>query len=101
MSEWQATVPQIRRWPRPYRPRRICGWLSNTGVNLQDRESREQLAVALAKLAPEERALVSLRFDEDLTFREIGEVLELPTSTIKSQLSQAIARLRTALSGNP
>lgn len=68
---------------------------------LQDHESRERLAVALVKLSPDERALVSLRFDEDLTFREIGEVLERPTSTIKSQLSHAIARLRTTLGGNP
>ena len=68
---------------------------------LQDHESREQLAAALAKLSPEERALVSLRFDENLTYREIGEVLERPASTIKSQLSKAIARLRTALGGNP
>ncbi len=68
---------------------------------LQNHETREQLAVALAKLSPEERALVSLRFDENLTFREIGEVLERPASTIKSQLSQAIARLRTVLGGNP
>src|SRR5262245_48220783 len=49
---------------------------------LQQDESREQLYVVLSKLTPDERALLSLRFDEDLTFREIAEVLERPASTV-------------------
>ena len=41
---------------------------------LQKDESRQRLAGALARLPPDDRALLSLRFDEDLTFREIAEV---------------------------
>jgi RNA polymerase sigma-70 factor (ECF subfamily) len=64
---------------------------------LQQEEAGERLAVALAQLTPDDRALLSLRFDEDLTFRQIADVLEKPGSTVKSQLSTAIARLRTLL----
>jgi RNA polymerase sigma-70 factor (ECF subfamily) len=64
---------------------------------LQQAEAGEQLASALAQLTPGDRALLSLRFDEDLTFRQIAEVLERPGSTVKSQLSSAIARLRVLL----
>lgn len=64
------------------------------------RESRERLSTALAQITPDDRALLSLRFDEDLTFREIAEVLGRPTSTVKSQMSQAIFRLRELLSGS-
>jgi len=64
---------------------------------LQAHEARAQLMLALAKLTPDERALLSLRFDEDLTFREIAEVLERPTSTVKSRVAQAITKLRMLL----
>jgi RNA polymerase sigma-70 factor (ECF subfamily) len=66
----------------------------------QQEETRERLAIALEQLTPDDRALLSLRFDEDLTFREIAEVLDRPVSTVKSQVSYAIARLRELLGAN-
>jgi len=77
--------------------------LARTAVDLapsvqqQADESREQLSVALAKLTPDSRAILSLRFDEDLTFREVAELMERPASTVKSQVSHAIAQLRELL----
>lgn len=61
------------------------------------REERGRLELALCNLDPEERAIVSLRFDENLTFREIAEVLKEPASTVKSRFQRAIAKLREAL----
>lgn len=61
---------------------------------LQNRESRDQLSIALEQLSADDRALLSLRFDDGLTFREIGDALDRPISTVKSQLSRAISRLR-------
>jgi RNA polymerase sigma-70 factor, ECF subfamily len=75
--------------------------LGKNGLSLQTfRETEvtpEQLSIALAQVTPDERALLTLRFDENLTFREIGELLERPASTIKSQMSIAIAHLRRLL----
>jgi RNA polymerase sigma-70 factor (ECF subfamily) len=57
-------------------------------------EQARRLVTALAQLEPEERALLSLRFDEDLTFAEISAVLGQPASTIKSRMARAVGRLR-------
>jgi RNA polymerase sigma-70 factor (ECF subfamily) len=60
-------------------------------------EEAAQLRHALAALASDQRALLSLRFDEGLTFREIASTVERPVSTVKSQVRTAIERLRTLL----
>jgi RNA polymerase sigma-70 factor, ECF subfamily len=65
--------------------------------SLQQDEIRGRLAAAIVQLEPGDRALVSLRFDEDLTFREIAEVLERPASTVKTQMAHVITRLRALL----
>lgn len=62
-------------------------------------EDRVTLAVALAQLAPRQRAVVVLRYYEDLTERETAEVLGIAVGTVKSQHRDAIARLRTLLPG--
>ncbi len=56
-----------------------------------------QLNHALQQLDAESRALLSLRFDEDLTFREISETVQRPVSTVKSQIGRAIKDLRGIL----
>ncbi len=61
----------------------------------------EQLGIlqeAMEELEPEVRAMLSLRFDEELTIREIGRVLDQPHTTIHSRLNSAIKQLRTILS---
>jgi RNA polymerase sigma-70 factor (ECF subfamily) len=60
-------------------------------------EQARQLSGALSQLEPEARALLSLRFDQDLTFAEIAEVLDEPASTIKSRLARSVERLRGLL----
>ncbi len=65
---------------------------------LVDAEASSELQLALQKLSPMQRTLVSLRFDEGMTFQEIAELLGKPSSTIKSQFSKTIVLLRSALS---
>ncbi len=52
---------------------------------------------ALQQLTIDQRVLVSLRFDDQLTIREIANTLEKPHTTIQSQLQKAIAQLRSIL----
>ena len=50
---------------------------------------------ALARLTPNQRAVLVLRHFEDLTERETAEVLGVSLGTVKSQNAAALDRLRT------
>jgi RNA polymerase sigma factor (sigma-70 family) len=56
---------------------------------------RVDLAAALAMLAPRQRAVVVLRYYLDLSEVETARMLGCAVGTVKSQASQALARLRT------
>jgi len=60
-------------------------------------EDVQRLKSALEKLEPAERAMLSLRFDENLSFREIGEILDRPPSTIKSHYARLLSQLHSHL----
>jgi RNA polymerase sigma-70 factor (sigma-E family) len=55
---------------------------------------RDEVWRALATLPPRQRAVVVLRFYEDLPERAIAEALGCTVGTVKSQLSRALASLR-------
>lgn len=52
---------------------------------------------ALAALPGSQRAVVVLRFVDDLAVDEIARVLDVPAGTVKSRLSRALDSLRTSL----
>jgi RNA polymerase sigma-70 factor (ECF subfamily) len=57
----------------------------------------EQLRSALSQLEPEQRAILALKFDQQLTVREMGQVLQQAHTTIQSKLDRAIAKLRSLM----
>ncbi|HEV2833694.1 MAG TPA: sigma-70 family RNA polymerase sigma factor [Pyrinomonadaceae bacterium] len=63
-------------------------------------EGRQRTAAvrrALNGLPPELRQVVVMKEFEELTFREIAEVLELPLSTVKSRLYTGLKQLQMRL----
>ncbi len=67
-------------------------------VSLVDRRLERSRATALlARLSPEHRAVVVLRFYEELSLAEIAATLDLPVGTVKSRLHYAFRELRRAM----
>ena len=60
-------------------------------------DQREDLSRALARLSPDERAAVFLRFYEDLTSGEVGEALGITATAARSRIHRALQRLRVDL----
>jgi RNA polymerase sigma-70 factor, ECF subfamily len=63
-------------------------------------ETGSQIRQALARLSPEQRLVVELKFFQELTFEEIAAVVEAPLSTVKSRLYQGLETLRKRLGSN-
>ena len=64
---------------------------------LAGREASELLQAGLQKLSPELRETVILRDLEELEYREIAQVLQVPEGTVKSRLNRGRAELARIL----
>ena len=58
---------------------------------------RDVVGAALARLGPEHRVVVAMRFYRDLTTEEIARQLGLPQGTVKSRLHTAMRRLHVMI----
>ena len=57
----------------------------------------DRLQQQVARLPEDQRAIVILRYQEELLPGEIAEVLDLPVNTVKSRLHRALASLRNRM----
>ncbi len=69
----------------------------DTGAELRERELSEAVDAALTTLAPEWAVVFRLRVQEELSYAEIAESLEIPIGSVMSRLSRARARLASIL----
>jgi len=83
--------------PEPPAPAQGPGATQDPLAFVAARERRERLGTALHGLAPHDREVLSLRFEEDLSLREIASLVAAPLPTVKARLYRAMARLRTRL----
>jgi len=63
---------------------------------LERAEDATFVANLLEELDPLYRDVINLRYGDNLTFKEIGEILRRPLHTVKSQHRRAIIALRRA-----
>lgn len=71
--------------------------MARTEAILAGREANELLQAALQKLSPDLRETVILRDIEELEYREIAQVLNIPEGTVKSRLNRGRAELARIL----
>ncbi len=85
----------IDRWRRrSVRPREVGDIHPEVGQSGPDVERRLVLRDALLRLTPKQRAVLSLRFYDDLTEVQTAAVLGCSPNTVKSQTRAALERLR-------
>lgn len=61
---------------------------------LVDEEDKQQLAALVAGLTARQRELLKLKFEADLTYKEMAEVMKMSISNIGVQLHETIKTLR-------
>ena len=72
--------------------------LAYKGLNAA--EMRYYLALAFKKLKPVEVALIELRFYEEKSFKEIGEILEITENNAKVKAYRILSKLREILNNS-
>ena len=70
------------------------GWFL-PAADAEAEETRAQITAALAGLPEEQRSVIHLHVWEELSFREIGELLGLPTQTVASRYRYGLEKLRS------
>lgn len=86
-------------WRRPWRRREVVTdeppEVGEPAIEYDG--SREAVWRFVASLPPRQRAVIVLRYYEDLSEAEIADALKISLGTVKSQASRALAALRTRL----
>ncbi|MFU8859275.1 MAG: RNA polymerase sigma factor [Cyclonatronaceae bacterium] len=62
-------------------------------------EQKSDLGRAMDQLSPEYRAVIVMRHFEDLSYREMADILDIDEKTVKSRLYSARIKLREILMG--
>jgi len=83
------TVPLLGEWTSP----------SRVEQEVQARQERDDLTVAIDRLRPRDQEVLRLRYHEELTHDEIGEMLAISSKNVAVRLHRALKRLKRELIG--
>jgi len=67
---------------------------------METEELESLLRQAVTALPEEERIILTLRYNENLSYEQIGELLQIPAATVGTHLYRAKRRLYAAISDN-
>jgi RNA polymerase sigma-70 factor (ECF subfamily) len=86
-----------RRQPQPLRLHEPPSDAPGAEAHCRRRELAEAVTRAVRELPPALREVLVLRHYEEMGFEEMGRLLRVPASTLKSRFAAALARLRERL----
>ena len=120
-----AFITAWQRWPSLRDPRKFDSWFKRIIINVcrerlrhasrrrssdldsqtrviavdpsQDVHDRLHVEESLARLKPDDRILLALRYFRDLKVDEIATILDIPSGAVKSRLNRAHSRLRAVM----
>lgn len=87
----------VSRWRRRRWREVSTGELPEEAAGATDHDARADLRTALQQLAPRQRAVVVLRYFDDLTEQQTAAAMGIGVGTVKSQARDALRRLRDLL----
>lgn len=91
----------VNRWRRPRRERLVAEPPELPAPDHDfDRVDGDGIDLVLARLPPRMRAVLVLRYVDQLNNQEIADVLGCSVATVKSQASRALAKLRAAVNAD-
>jgi RNA polymerase sigma-70 factor, ECF subfamily len=90
-------IDELRR--RERRPEVVMDWnelpeMAGSAAETADPLLRERLQQLVGSLPPVPRSVLVLRYQEDMSPEEIGDVLRMPVATVKSHLQRTLRLLR-------
>jgi RNA polymerase sigma factor for flagellar operon FliA len=100
LSLEDLTVTSDSEWERSQERQPHSGFIDPLSF-VENKDMVQKLAVAVEQLPERERMVITLYYHEELTLREIGEILDLSEGRICQIFGQAVARLRVALGVKP
>ena len=62
-----------------------------------NREETQAVRRAVTKLDPELQALISLRYEMEMAYRDIAQAMDIPVTRVKWRLHDALVKLKAAL----
>ncbi len=87
----------VDEWRRPWRRESPVEYVVSTEAQPPPNEDRLLLIGALARMPPRRRAVLVLRYFEDLSVEETAEALGINEGTVKSQTARGLAAMRDLL----
>jgi RNA polymerase sigma-70 factor, ECF subfamily len=67
--------------------------------SVEDPLRERELQRLMSELSPAARAVMLLRYQEDLDLAEIGAMLDMPVNTVKSHIKRSLTTLRSRMIG--
>lgn len=89
----------VRHAALAFRAQRRDEELEHDPIGAAPEERDEELERALAKLPEEQREVLAMKLEGDLTFEELGAALDVPANTAASRYRYALEKLRAGLGG--